>query len=262
LLKYQGRANKNFPTFTTGSKNLKKGKQMKFLNPEKILINKYNHLLIALILLFIMSPSLEVRDKSLNFPLLPFLVLLVLLAVIRANFPKGLFFRTCLTFVFVNFILNLLIYFLPGSYINAIKILKFSSGIISALFYSTAVYFLFKRLFSVRKVTPDTIKGGVSAYLLLGFVWAIFYGLLVQVYPDAFIITSNKEMMYVHFSFTTLTTLGYGDIVPNGRFAAVLTNSEAIIGQLYLTIFVARLVGLYVAGEKEGGEKKPKEQDE
>ena len=224
---------------------------MKRLNPEEFLKNKYNHLLIALILLFILSPSLEVRDKSVNFPIAPFLALLVLLAIIRANFPKGTFFRACLIFAFVTFILNMLIYFLPDSYIKAIEILKFVSGSFSALFYSVAVYFLSKRLFNVHKVTADTIKGGVSAYLLLGFVWAIFYGLLVQIYPDAFIITSHKEMMYVHFSFTTLTTLGYGDIVPNGRFAALLTNCEAIIGQLYLTIFVARLVGLYIVGEKQ-----------
>ena len=60
---------------------------------------------------------------------------------------------------------------------------------------------------------------------------------------------------------TTLTTLGYGDIVPNTRFAAILTNSEAIIGQLFLTIFVARLVGLYIVSEQADSRAKPPSHD-
>lgn len=224
---------------------------MKRLDPEKFLKNKYNHLLSALLLLFILSPSLEVKDRSVNFPIAPLILLIVLVAAVRADFPRGIFFKAFLIFAFVSFTLNLLIYFLPESYIEVISTLKFISGSISVLFYSVTVYFLSKRLFSVHKVTADTIKGGISAYLLIGFIFATLYGLLVQIYPNAFIIASDKEMMFVHFSFTTLTTLGYGDIVPKGRFAAVLTNSEAIIGQLYLTIFVARLVGLYIVSERE-----------
>lgn len=224
---------------------------MKRLDPEKFLKNKYNHLLSALILLFILSPSLEVRDKSVKFPIIPLVVLVVLVAVIRVGFPRGKFFRAFLICALVNFSLNLLIYFLPGPRVELTEILKALSSIISILFYIITIYILSRRLFRVRKVTGDTIKGGISAYLLIGFFWATLYGLLIQIDPDAFIVASNKEMMLVHFSFTTLTTLGYGDIVPNGRFAAVITNAEAIIGQLYLTIFVARLVGLYIVGEIE-----------
>ena len=230
---------------------IKKTAQMKRLDPEEFLKNKYNHLLSALILLFIFSPSLEVRDKSVNFPIIPLIILVVLVAVIRVDFSRGKFFHAFLIFAFISFSLNLLIYFLPDSRVELTKILKTLSSIISILFYIITIYILSRRLFRVRKVTADTIKGGISAYLLIGFFWAILYSLLIQIDPDAFIVTSDKEMMLVHFSFTTLTTLGYGDIVPNGRFAAVLTNAEAIIGQLFLTIFVARLVGLYIVGEKE-----------
>lgn len=224
---------------------------MKQLEPKSFFKNKYNHLLCALILLFIISPSLEIRDKSVNFPIAPLILLLVLVAALRVDFPKGTFFRCLLTITFVIFVMNLLIYFLPESYIRVIETLKFISWSIIALYFSISFYLLSKQLFIVRKVTADTIKGGVSAYLLIGFAFATLYSLLVQIYPDAFTIASNKEMMFVHFSFTTLTTLGYGDIVPNGRYAAVLTNTEAIIGQLYLTIFVARLVGLYIVSEGE-----------
>lgn len=225
--------------------------QMKRLDPEKFLKNKYNHLLIALLLLFVLSPSLEIRDESVSFPIAPLILLVVLVAALRSDFPRGTFFRYFLIVAFVSFAMNLLIYFLPESYIKVIETLKFINWSIIALFFSVTFYLLSKQLFIVRKVTADTIKGGVSAYLLIGFIFAILYSLLVQIYQDAFIIASNREMMFVYFSFTTLTTLGYGDIVPNGRYAAVLTNSEAIIGPLYLTIFVARLVGLYIVSEGE-----------
>jgi hypothetical protein len=222
---------------------------MKQLNPEKFLNNKYNHLLCALILLFVISPSLEVRDRSVNFPIAPLILMVVLVTAVRADFRRGPFFNAFMIFALVSFVLDMFIYFLPESRIGVIRILKFISGSISVSFYSVTVYILSKRLFRVRKVTADTIKGGISAYLLIGFIFATIYGLLVQLNPNTFLIASDKEMMFLHFSFTTLTTLGYGDIVPNGRYAAVLTNSEAIIGQLYLTVFVARLVGLYVVGE-------------
>ncbi len=225
---------------------------MKRITAERFLKNKYNHLLWALILLFLLSPSLEARDRSMNFPIAPLLLLVVLIAAMRADFPKGTFYRVFWGFAVVSFALNMLIYFLPEAYESVIDVLKIVSGSISVLFYATAAFCLTGRLFSVRVVTADTIKGGISAYLMLGFIWAGLYALLTQFCPDTFIISSGRtieDMMYVHFSFTTLTTLGYGDIVPNGRIAALLTNSEAIIGQLYLTIFVARLVGLYIVSE-------------
>ncbi len=50
-----------------------------------------------------------------------------------------------------------------------------------------------------------------------------------------------------YFSFTTLTTLGYGDILPKGRFVMMIASFEAITGQIYLAVFVARLVGLHIA---------------
>jgi len=223
---------------------------MRWFDAERFLKNKYNHLLIALIALFILSPSLEVREHK-QFPLIPLIVLVVLVTAVRAHFPRGPFFNSFLTVAFVSFAINLVIYFLPKSQAEIGSLLVFFSRGINVIFYLVTIYLLSRQLFRVRQVTADTIKGGVSAYLLIGFTWATLYGLLMQVNPEAFVLSSQTEMMLVHFSFTTLTTLGYGDIVPHTRFAAILTNSEAIIGQLFLTIFVARLVGLYIVGEQQ-----------
>lgn len=225
---------------------------MKRLDVEHFVANKYNHLLSALIMMFILSPKLEVRNPSDKFPLLPLIMLIVLVSAIRMSVPKGKVFFTILAIVILNFAMSLVIYFLPTD-INIIDTLIFINSSIGCLFFIVTIYVLSRRLFQVHYVTADTIKGGICAYLLIGFLWATLYGLLMRVNPDSFIY--SREMLYVHFSFTTLTTLGYGDIVPAGRTAAILTNSEAIIGQLYLTIFVARLVGLYIVNEMRSEEK-------
>lgn len=226
---------------------------MKRLDVEHFVANKYNHLLTALIMMFVFSPRLEVRNPSDVFPLLPLIMLIVLVSAIRMSVPKGRVFLTLLAIAILNFVISLTIYFLPED-ITIVDILIFVNSSIWCLFFIVTIYVLSRRLFQVHYVTADTIKGGICAYLLIGFLWATLYGLLMRVNPDSFIY--SHEMLYVHFSFTTLTTLGYGDIVPAGRTAAILTNSEAIIGQLYLTIFVARLVGLYIVNEMRSKEKK------
>lgn len=222
---------------------------MKRFDPEKFVKNKYNHLLSALILLFVFSPVFEGRDPHERFPVLAFIILVVLVAALRAGFPKGVFLYSFLGIAILSFVLNFLAYFLPLSQMDLSNVLIFISRSINVCFYIATVYLLARRLFRTRKVTADTIKGGVSAFLLIGFVWATLYSLLGQIDADAYTVAGDKEMMYMYFSFTTLTTLGYGDIIPHTRIAAILTSTEAIVGQLFLTIFVARLVGLYIIAD-------------
>jgi hypothetical protein len=110
------------------------------------------------------------------------------------------------------------------------------------------------------RVTLDTIMGGVSIYLLLGVLWVSLYSALEFMVPGSFALqgvsltdltdsTSEvhryPELLY--FSFVTITTLGFGDIVPTNQLARALTTGEAIVGQVYLGVFVASLVGLHLA---------------
>ena len=98
-----------------------------------------------------------------------------------------------------------------------------------------------------KKVTEDTLKGGISIYLMIGILWYMFYELILLIDVDAFSIQIENLETYklVYFSYTTLTTLGYGDISPLNKLAMALANLEAIIGQMYPAIFIARLVTLY-----------------
>jgi voltage-gated potassium channel len=105
------------------------------------------------------------------------------------------------------------------------------------------------------EVTIDTIAGAACAYTLLAVVWANFYALLEVFHPGSFNIpaawllgpTKDPTAGLVYFSFVTLTTVGYGDVTPQWPGAGGLAMTEAIVGQLYLAITIARLVGLHAS---------------
>ncbi len=104
------------------------------------------------------------------------------------------------------------------------------------------------------KVTWDKIYGAICAYLLLGYAWTFAYSLAVEIQPDSFTSQTSplphdivgRVMQLRYFSFVTLTTVGYGDIVPHSPAARTLALLEAILGQFYLVALVGRLVGLHI----------------
>ncbi|MEM9244377.1 MAG: ion channel, partial [Cyanobacteria bacterium P01_F01_bin.153] len=113
---------------------------------------------------------------------------------------------------------------------------------IYALYLGGAAYWISRDIFERPDASLDTVRGGISIYLLLGFVWALLYGMISLSDSNAFspsLTLDDSLLTAMHFSFTTLTTLGYGDIVPKSPLALVLTNLEAIAGQMYSTIFIA-----------------------
>jgi len=105
----------------------------------------------------------------------------------------------------------------------------------------------------------ERIEAAVATYLLLGFVWAQAYSLVELAHPEAFrfpeenahgdtpVLVRASEHRFLYFSFVTLTTLGYGDITPVRPLARSLAALEAVTGQLFLAITVARLVALRVS---------------
>jgi hypothetical protein len=104
-------------------------------------------------------------------------------------------------------------------------------------------------------VTIDTIAGAACVYTLLALVWGGLYMLIELLRPGSFQIPAAWRMgtsgypaaALIYFSFITLTTVGYGDITPLWPGAGGLAAAEAIVGQLYLAITIARLVGLHAA---------------
>ncbi len=138
---------------------------------------------------------------------------------------------------------------IPGNE-NLSNLLTLGSYIFYCLFMVLAILAISTRLFSETKVDSDILKGGICIYIMLGLLWGLLYSMTIYLDVDAFNYPADydvdlmfRELMY--FSFTTLTTLGYGDITPKSDLAMTLSNLQAIIGQLYPAIFIARLVSLY-----------------
>ena len=120
-------------------------------------------------------------------------------------------------------------------------------------------------------VDSNRIFGAISIYFVLGLIWAFAYTLLETLRPGSFAITAMSSDVgvrhgliseFMYFSNVTLTTLGYGDIVPVSRPAQMMATLQAIFGQLYLTVVVARLVGLHITRKQLGSEKSEPDTDE
>lgn len=126
---------------------------------------------------------------------------------------------------------------------------------ISLIGYTTMItiliIFIIKDLFSGERVTLDKIFGAITVYFLLGILWTILFTIVELLQPGSLIWASGEALstyaQVQYFSYTTLCTLGYGDIIPGTKLTMVLSNLESIVGSLYLAILVARLVGLYTA---------------
>ena len=116
------------------------------------------------------------------------------------------------------------------------------------------VFVLFQ-VFRAGRITAYRIQGAIVAYLLLGLVWAAAYGAIDHVIPGAFQfppapVAAPLEHGLAYYSFVTLTTLGYGDIVPLHPVARSLSMAEALVGQLYPAILIARLVSMELSSRR------------
>lgn len=144
----------------------------------------------------------------------------------------------------------------------------FIAGAIGWLvFFSFVTWSQLRSLLIQRKVTGETISLSISVYLLLGMCWALLYILIFLRWPGAFSFAGSPELgaqlaanpersfpIFIYFSLTTLSTIGFGDITPvtlKARYAAV---AEGISGQFYLAILVARLVGMQMSGAGRSGQ--------
>ena len=103
-------------------------------------------------------------------------------------------------------------------------------------------------------ITTRRIQGAIAVYLLLGFIWAQAYELVTLWHPGAFTgaVDGSGPLPWTYYSFVTLTTMGYGDIMPVHPLARAGAVLEALTGQLYLAIMLARLVSLQLQSRRDG----------
>lgn len=148
---------------------------------------------------------------------------------------------------------------------------SFQSSTTLLIYYTfNAVFFVFiivsmiAELLKKDVITLDLIYGTICVYLLIGVAWAFVFATLEHIFPGSYNLPSNylqanpsiysgevKLSLFLYYSYVTLTTLGYGDITPVTSPAHSLATLEAIMGQFYIAVLVAHLVGMHVSSNSQ-----------
>jgi voltage-gated potassium channel Kch len=134
----------------------------------------------------------------------------------------------------------------------------------SILFMTAAIHRVSRRVLGSKVVTGDTIRGAIIIYLFIGTLFSSIYILIEIIFPGSFLITNTAgkpitislediSRLFGYFSFVTLTTLGYGDIIPIKDLSRTMAWIEAFTGQIYLAVIIARLVGMYIVQSNKSG---------
>jgi hypothetical protein len=155
--------------------------------------------------------------------------------------------------ILLRFVPVLIIYLLVLS-IGGLQYRVVAAGIRTG-FFAYATVLIVQHTLRAQSVTGNTIAGAACAYLLTAITWANFYQILELLRPGSFEIptglllppSADPSFAFQYFSFITLTTVGYGDVHPTTVRAGGLAVGEAVVGQLYVAIMIARLVGLQLA---------------
>ena len=139
-----------------------------------------------------------------------------------------------------------------ASYVIALVNIMFVIGVVSQV--------VLRR----QRITTDAVFGGLSVFLLIGLAFMILYGLVEFATPGSFLVrgdpivgggslTRNPQsfVYFLYFSLVTLSTVGYGDILAVRPLAQMLAATEGILGQLFLAVVVARLVGMQMMSRQE-----------
>jgi Ion channel len=211
--------------------------------------HRYVVLFYSLLLSIIAVPVFSVLQIG---PALPFLFAINLLAGILPIASKIV--RRLLLFI----LLLILMVQLSGNWINQMGISIGSLTIWTVVALLAALYAL-RFALQARTVDSEHIYAALSAYLLAGIFLGHFYWILETISPGSILVGGSTASANfpissaIYFSFVTLATLGYGDIVPSSDIARALAIVEAVAGQLYLAVMVARLVSLYVVRNPESG---------
>ncbi|UCC31892.1 MAG: two pore domain potassium channel family protein [Phycisphaerales bacterium] len=133
-------------------------------------------------------------------------------------------------------------------------------GVAHALGVAFLVYTMIvvaRYVFRATRVTWNTVSAALCIYLLFGVAYALLYAILLLLDPGSFSWSAGEEawtefeseflVTALYYSLVTMTTLGYGDVTPTTPVTQMAASVQALVGQLYVAVLIARLVGLHVA---------------
>ena len=140
--------------------------------------------------------------------------------------------------------------------------LAYVDNITNIIYFTLICAFLGQYILTTRRVTLEVIFAAMCLYMILAILWAAIYTNLELYYKDAFtfngqlavdagVVQESVFRQMIYFSFVTLSTLGYGDILPVHKVSQSWAGVEAMIGQFFIAIVIARLVSVYTVEEEE-----------
>ncbi len=210
-------------------------------------------LLITLMVTILASPFLQ-QHRTFGWMLAIFLML-VLLAAVRTVAAHARQYRIVMVLGVVALVPQFGVYIERSEWLDALRY-----GAMTLFLFWVCGLLLRDIIMRSNSVTLELILGAVNVYLMAGIGFAFAYSLIEHLQPGSFtgleqqFSAAADVLPFLYFSFVTLTTLGYGDITPLTSFGTTVSYLEAMFGQLYLAIMVARLVGLYIAKSVQAGD--------
>ena len=138
-----------------------------------------------------------------------------------------------------------------SEYFVNIPSLLIVGNVCGAVYFGYTVIVIVIFIYGQREVTRDLIAGAAVAYLMMALMWTFLYRSVEMLQPGSFSLPDtpfqSHKLIIVYYSFVTITTLGFGDITPTTGLASSLSILEAVVGQLFLVVGVAWLVGVHVS---------------
>ena len=216
---------------------------------ERLRKRRFSYLTISLLLLIIAYPYVQ-GEMSRQIVLGLFTTLVMIMSVIAVG-DKKIHAIIALVLAAPWFLLLLLKF--PLVPIDLSQLVK-EEIVFAFLLFAYTTYRIFIHIIKSREVTAEILFASICVYILIGLTWGTIYIIIETFHPGSFIDSSGQYLHdgpdFLFFSYTTLTTVGYGNIEVVSDQARSIASLEAIIGQLYLTIMVARLVGLHISKPK------------
>ena len=203
--------------------------------------NKYTALLVFIIL-FLLALALS-GEGGVGELVVSSLFLCVIISIIRKIYVRRIF-ALSVGCAVIGFLLEVIADFKLLPHPEEFLVI---SSCIYLVFIFMAILSISNRLFAEKSITSDTVRGGFCVYLFIGIAFFLFYNCISLLDPKAFFYAVERKGLYklMYYSLTTLTTLGYGDIVPLNKVAMVFSNIESVVGQLFPAVVIAKLVSLY-----------------
>ena len=203
---------------------------------------KKNRFLIFLILLinlfsitpFIENPFLEHLYSTINYTLL-------LLSGLYAFSDVRNFLKFTTIFFLIAIVIDWIEFLHPeGQIVDTIR------PLITALVLILLLILTLRSIFIAREITKNVIFGALCGYILIGYIGTFLAMAVAEIYPGSYNIDGSLTGMEAfYFSFVTMTTLGYGDILPLSDQARAISIILSILGPMYVAILIAMLVGKY-----------------